>query len=203
MTEVEHQAAGDRPAHGSDRPPTPRRGLAKVHRLVGIVVVAGVVVVAGLAVAAVALGHWQARPVLSGSMRPALPIGGVAITESVPTGSLKVGDVAVFHPPGQPDVTYVHRIIWLQRHHGQLLVRTKGDANPVRDPWTLHVQGAVAYQVRYVVPLVGYAAVWVHSAGGRSRLLLLAAAALLVCVVSLVVELTRRSRSAGRRRAFR
>lgn len=147
------------------------------------------------AVGAVASGNWQVRPVLSGSMRPAFPIGGVLITQRVPTSSLRLGDVAVLHPPNNPGITYIHRIIWIKHRGSQTLVRTKGDANPIADPWTARIEGPVAYEGRYVLPYVGYAAVWIHSPIGRRILLALAGAAFALCGWSLLRF--RRLRAAG------
>lgn len=171
-----------------------RRIAWRALRTTAIVVV---LTASAVAVAAVGSGHWQIRPVLSGSMRPTFPIGGVLITERVPTASLRVGDVAVLHPPNDPNVTYIHRIVWLQHRGNELLVRTKGDANRMEDPWTARVVGPVAYEGRYVLPYVGYAAVWVHSPAGRRDLLVLAAGAFIVCGSSAAVTARRRRRSAG------
>jgi hypothetical protein len=54
----------------------------------------------------------------------------------------------------------VHRIIKLAKGgSGQFLINTQGDANTVRDPWTLTILGKHAYRVRWSLPLIGYAAV--------------------------------------------
>ncbi len=167
-----------------------RRALWVADRTVLSVLVAGAVLLA----AGVVTGDLQLRPVLSGSMRPALPLGGVVVTQRVPLSSLTVGDIAVFHPPGYPKIDYVHRIIWLKRTaHGDL-IRTKGDANLYRDPWTLRVQGSEAYVARMAVPLLGYPAVWIHSPSGRRALLYGAGALFLVAGVSAALDDRRRSR---------
>jgi signal peptidase I len=111
--------------------------------------------------------------VLSGSMRPGLPVGGVVITKRVPITSLKVRDVVVLHRPDKPQELYVHRIVRLSRVGGAISVRTQGDANNAPDPWRVTLRGATAYRVVYAVPLAGYAAVWVHSPQGRRTFLLL------------------------------
>jgi len=147
----------------------------------------------GLGAIAVGTGAWQVRPVLSGSMRPDFPIGGVLLTQRVPTSSLRVGDVAVLHPPNDPDVTYVHRIVWLERRDGAVLVRTKGIANPTDDPWTVKIMSPVSYEGKVAIPYIGYAAVWVHSGEGRRVLLLIAAAALAACAASAVPAIRRRN----------
>ena len=171
-----------------------------VRRLLAYAVLAVLVGFAATAVAGVATGNWQIRPILSGSMRPGFPIGGVVVAERVPSRSLQVGDVAVFHPPGAVDVTYVHRIVWMRRQGDELLIRTKGDANPVNDPWTLHLRGRDAYEARFTLPLLGYAAVWLHSPVGRRDMVAVAAVAFFICLASLIVELVRRARRSSRRR---
>lgn len=152
---------------------------------------------AGFIAAAIGVGsgQWQVRPVLSGSMRPGLPIGGVVVTERVPLRSLRVGEVAVFHPPGSSSVTYVHRIISLRPSQGGVVVRTKGDANLYPDPWTLKLHGKWAYQARFALPLLGYPAVWVHSPEGK-RILVLVAGTLLASWSALVALDLRRKRAA-------
>ncbi len=151
------------------------------------------VLVAGFAVIAVAIGSggWQLRPVLSGSMRPTLPIGGVVVTQRVPLSELRVGDVAVFHPPTNPRLDYVHRVISLTRSNGTDTIRTKGDANVSPDPWTLEVRGQWAYVARFSIPDVGYAATWIHSPRGRVDLLILAA---LLSLLLATTEVTHRRR---------
>ncbi len=171
-------------------------GRARAARVLVTAMTVVALAACGVAVGAVATGEWQVRPVLSGSMRPDFPIGGVLITQRVPTSSLRVGDVAVLHPPGNPGITYIHRIVWIEHRGSQTLVRTKGDANPIADPWTARIDGPVAYEGRYVLPYVGYAAVWIHSPIGRQVLLVVAGAAFGVCGWSL-----RRSRRSRRLRA--
>lgn len=173
-----------------------------LRRAVRTVVLLAVLALCAIGVVAVGTGNWQIRPILSGSMRPHFPIGGVLVTERVPTSSLRVGDVAVFHPPDDPAITYMHRIVWLEHKGGSLLIRTKGDANPTVDPWTLRVKSPVSYEARYVLPYVGYAAVWVHSPGGRRDLVILAAGSFAVCIAALVFAgrgRLRRRRAEGKR----
>ncbi|MHB1594981.1 MAG: signal peptidase I [Streptosporangiaceae bacterium] len=163
-------------------------------RLASLTVLALMVCSVAVIAAAVVSGRWQIRPVLSGSMSPTLPVGGVVVTERVPLTDLGVGTIAVFHPPFQPTITYVHRIISIRHSHGRLLIRTKGDANIYPDPWTLSVRGRWAYVVRDSLPWVGYAAVWIHSAQGRALSLL--ASGLLASVLVGLVMLERRRTAA-------
>ena len=119
--------------------------------LTGLLVAAGAGVLAiGLAVRVESL-HFQT--VLSGSMRPTLSPGDVAVTQAVPLSVLRVGDVTVVQPPGE-GVPVIHRITTLQDG----VITTKGDANSVDDPWHLRLAGPTAYRLVGVVPLIGWLA---------------------------------------------
>lgn len=114
-----------------------------------------VLVTAGAAVLAAGIGFRMAdlhvQTVLSGSMRPAVSPGDLAITQGVPTGSLRVGDVIAFTPPTQTQ-TMLHRIASLEGG----VITTKGDANGVVDPWHATLMGATGYRLVFVVPYVGW-----------------------------------------------
>ncbi|MDA8071190.1 MAG: signal peptidase I [Actinomycetota bacterium] len=179
------------------RPARERARRRALKRLVTATVLAALVAAATTGIVGVASGAWQVRPILSGSMRPGFPVGGVVVTQRVPLDSLHVGDVVVFHIPHDPGATYVHRIVWLEHRGNELLVRTKGDANTVPDPWTLNVHGPVAYQARFTLPLIGYAAVWLHSPTGRNDMVAVAGLAFVVGALALALELVRERRARG------
>jgi signal peptidase I len=103
-------------------------------------------------------------------MVPLLPVGGVVVTERVPIASLRMGDVVVFHRPDRPAELVVHRIVALTPGVAGPVVRTKGDANEVPDPWQVSLRGTTAYRASFSVPVVGYVAVWVHGPAGRQTL---------------------------------
>jgi signal peptidase len=117
--------------------------------------VTGLLLAAGVAVLAAGIGfrvadlHMQA--VLSGSMRPTISPGDFAITQGVPTSSLRVGDVIVFTPPNETQ-SVLHRIASRQGD----VVTTKGDANTVADPWHATLTGATGYRLVFVVPYLGW-----------------------------------------------
>ena len=91
------------------------------------------------------------QTVLSGSMRPTAQPGDLAVTEGVPTSSLRVGDVIVFMPPNAT-VPVLHRIA---SRDGDV-VTTKGDANSVADPWNVTLQGTTGYRLVFIVPYLGW-----------------------------------------------
>lgn len=151
------------------------------HFIEGFIIL---LIVVGFSVVGVAVmsGKWQIRPILSGSMEPGFSVGGVVVTETVPTSSLKVGDVAVFYPPFEHTASYVHRIVTLSRKDGVSTITTKGDANLTTDPWIVTLKGKSAYLARFTLPLLGYAAVWVHSPEGRYYLVVIGLILLFVLI---------------------
>lgn len=120
-------------------------------------IVTGLMLLAGTAVLgggiAFGMAGLHAQPVLSGSMRPTVSPGDLAITKPVPIGSLRVGDVIVFNPPGEAR-SVLHRIASLDGG----VITTKGDANSVPDPWRLTAQGGSVYRLVFVVPYLGWLA---------------------------------------------
>ena len=99
-------------------------------------------------------GGWAVLTVPTGSMRPTIPIGAGVIVRTVPTGEVRTGDVIVFRAPGTGVLT-VHRIAAIERDDGHRIMRTKGDANPVEDPWRAKLDGPTVHRVQAVVPGIG------------------------------------------------
>ncbi len=132
-------------------------GLRRVFvALVSALLLAG----AGLVGYAILSGNWTITPILSGSMQPGFPIGGVVVAERVPIAALSVGDVIIFQSPDRPADQVVHRIIQLNvGPSGQPVLRTKGDANSAQDPWTFSLKGTSVYVAQFTLPLLGYPAV--------------------------------------------
>jgi signal peptidase I len=154
------------PENGNPRPSSHRRPSSRVSLVkrvvtaVEAVALGAVLALAGIAGVALARGTWMMTSVQSGSMRPGLSVGGLAISERTPVDRLAVRDVIVFRSPDNPSEQVLHRIIHLaEGSSGQMLVNTQGDANTVRDPWTITIRGGSAYRVRWSVPLVGYVAI--------------------------------------------
>ncbi len=154
------------PENGNPRPSSHRRPSSRVTFVKRVVTgveafaLVAVLALAGVAGVALARGTWMTTPVQSGSMRPGLSVGGLAISERVPVDRLAVRDVIVFRSPDKPTEQVLHRIVHLaEGSSGQMLINTQGDANTVRDPWTITIRGDFAYRVRWSVPLVGYVAI--------------------------------------------
>ncbi len=131
----------------------------RLRAFVAYVLLLAVLGGAGICAFALVQGTWEVTPVLSGSMRPGFSVGGAVISQRVPVDSLRVRDVIIFNDPNKPSEQIVHRIVRISKNKsGQLQFNTQGDANTVRDPWTITIRGNDIYKVRWSVPLLGYVA---------------------------------------------
>jgi signal peptidase I len=131
----------------------------RLRAFVAYVLLLAVLGAAGICAFALVQGTWVVTPILSGSMRPGLAVGGAAISQRVAVDSLTVREVIVFSNPNKPSEQIVHRIVRITKNKsGQLQFNTQGDANNVRDPWTITIRGNTVYRVRWSVPLLGYVA---------------------------------------------
>ena len=180
-------------ANGSQAPETGSKiaVVAKwLRRIFSTVLVLAVLAAVGVVSVALVQGTWQVNPVDSGSMRPGFAVGGVVISERLPLDQLVLRDVMVFASPDDPAKLIVHRIVEMSKSKsGQLEIRTQGDANNVRDPWTLTIKGHYAYVVRWSLPLLGYVAIAYQNNRG---LVLLAAGLLLIAAAASAILKQRR-----------
>lgn len=72
--------------------------------------------------------------IISDSMDPTFNKGDLLLVRSIPSGELQVNQVAVLPALDSSEVLIAHRIINIKRSAtGNLLVTTKGDANPIAD----------------------------------------------------------------------
>lgn len=114
-----------------------------------------IAVVIGLAVAVHFFGI-SIFVITGASMTGEISKGSLAFDRDVPVGSLQVGDVITFQPPGTKD-NVTHRIIGITSdENGDRVFRTKGDYNETEDPWMFTLDRPV--QAKYVasIPWLGY-----------------------------------------------
>jgi signal peptidase len=150
MDRQTHDVDPPRPADGETSSQSSKaRHSRRSQVITGLMVVAAVAILAGGI--AFRLGDFHVQTVVSGSMRPTISPGDLAITQGVPTASLQVGDVIVFTPPAESEPV-IHRIASLDGD----VITTKGDANRVADSWRLTLQGGTQYRLAFVVPLLGW-----------------------------------------------
>lgn len=167
--------AADRGRHRS--PADVARGIAPLSilrrsaRLV-LNIVLGVVMVASIAFAAfVGIERVGFAPVLSPSMVPTFGPGDLVLTKQEPVADIEVGQILVLPVPNEPGQRYVHRVIEVRHDHGQVVVRTKGDANPAPEAYRLRLTSATVPHVIGSVPNAGRLALLLR--GGIWRIVLL------------------------------
>ncbi|WP_218012454.1 signal peptidase I [Bacillus sp. AFS041924] len=107
-------------------------------------------------------GH-QVYYVVSGSMEPTLPTGSIIIVKNITRETkLSLGDIITFKMPYNEDILVTHRINEVINENGQLVYRTKGDANMVQDPWIIERKSIVSVYSGVKLPVVGYIYKEVH-----------------------------------------
>jgi signal peptidase len=121
----------------------------------------------------------SAHTVLTGSMRGTFDPGAVVLTRQVPTASVRPGDVIVFVPPGE-SAPYTHRVLTVLGDPQHPVITTKGDANPMPDPWRARLTAPTVQKAFGSVPGVGRLLLAAH--GSRVHTALLALFGTLVAV---------------------
>jgi signal peptidase len=106
------------------------------------------------------LGAWRFTVIDTGSMRPTLNPGDVAVLTSEPTADLKRGQIVAFHPPGEPRLTVTHRVFSIHRAPDGIIIQTKGDANNATDQWRARITGNTVWHESLKMPKIGYLAAW-------------------------------------------
>ncbi|MFC4244166.1 signal peptidase I [Gryllotalpicola reticulitermitis] len=133
-------------------------------RITQNIVLAAVAVIGALAIVFVAVALVMGlRPadVVSGSMRPTLPVGSIVLTKEVPASTLKVGDIVQL-PRQDTDGVVTHRIQHIAAaSNGTYRLTLKGDANKLADPQPYTVRTAGLYKGD--IPVLGAVAEWVKT----------------------------------------
>jgi signal peptidase len=131
----------------------------------------------------------QPMVMVTGSMTKTIPVGSLVVDQTVSPSSLRVGDVVSFRKPlGSPGLA-THRIIEIQRSNGHVVYRTKGDSNPVADPWAIVFERNMqAHKVVFHAPYVGYALLFAHSRLGIILLIAYVCFSLLVTTLKVIAQ---------------
>jgi signal peptidase len=124
-------------------------------------------------------GH-QLYYVLSGSMEPKLHTGSIILVrKKTPSLKLHKNEIITFKMPYNETILVTHRIHKITYANGNYYYETKGDANPVKDPWVVTQDQIVSVYSGITIPYVGYVFKLVNG-NGRSNLLLVIAGILLI-----------------------
>ena len=155
-----------------------RRSLRTVGK-VAVGLFSGSAVAFAVFYGALIVGGYRPVAVYSGSMRPTIPVGGLAVDRTIAARDVRVGDVITFDDPYVKGRMVTHRVVSVIPTAQGLAYRTKGDANSARDPWTIRLNGQVG-RVAFSVPAAGYVLVYAHTREVRSALICLASLLVLV-----------------------
>src|SRR6266513_1346605 len=146
-----------------------RHSLRTIAR-VATALVAGAVVAFVVGYAALLAAGFKPVVVYSGSMRPTLGVGSLAVDRVAPASTVRVGDVITFNDPYVKGRLVTHRVAEIVPTKHGLAYRTKGDANAARDPWAIRLDNQVG-RVAFDVPLAGYLLYYSHTREIRALLL--------------------------------
>jgi len=125
--------------------------------------------------------HYEPMVIVTGSMQKTIPVGSLVVDQKVNPQQLEVGDVISFQKPLGAKGIDTHRIVAIKVDHGKRLYQTKGDSNPIADPWVISFdRGTAAHRMVFSVPYAGNALIFARSSLGRLSLVVF------VCVILLL-----------------
>lgn len=144
------------PWHGIN--PRPVRHLQTgMHWLGNLASLLALVSFFGLAIGPHVLGY-RTETMLTASMAPQIKVGDVTVVTAVPVAQVVPGDVISYAIPIDDHRVVSHRVVSVTPNaDGSYTLQTKGDANAANDPWTARIVAPQVWQVRAVVPKIGYA----------------------------------------------
>lgn len=161
------------------------RGLRVAGKVVGWIGW-GVTVLGIVALLVPTLLGFDRYVIVSNSMKGTFERGAVVFSKSQSVNDLKIGDVITYRPPAQTGINHLvtHRISdRTVNDDGSIMFRTKGDANPGKDPWTFSLVNGTQNVMEFSVPAVGYGLIAL--ANPQVRMLLIGIPALIIAGMAL------------------
>ena len=99
--------------------------------------------------------------IASGSMRPTLDVGDIAITVQTSPNNIEVGDIIQYRREGEAAPT-IHRVVEIYESGGTTHITTKGDANTAPDDPITTTQ--TIGKVIYTIPKLGWISIYTKTA---------------------------------------
>jgi len=108
----------------------------------------------GFVIAAIFAFYFQTsfQTVTSRSMEPSIKAGDMVLTRQVPAEDIQMRDVVILPLPDADGLYFSHRIVGIKKQSGDVIVATKGDANPKPDSWELKITSGDVPKVMAVIP---------------------------------------------------
>lgn len=92
------------------------------------------------------------QTVTSRSMEPSIKAGDMVLTRQIPTEEIRTRDVVILPLPDADGLYFAHRIVGVNQTSGDVVVKTKGDANPNPDSWELTITSEKVPKIVAVIP---------------------------------------------------
>ena len=124
--------------------------------------------------------------IVSGSMHGTFDRGAVVFSKAKAVSDLRVGDVITYRPPAPTGINHLvtHRISDRSvNEDGTVTYRTKGDANPGKDPWIFQLTNTKQNVMQFSVPMIGYALIALSNP--HVRIALISVPALIIAAMAL------------------
>ncbi len=106
---------------------------------------------------------FQPNIIASGSMRPTLDVGDIAITVQTRPEAIKIGDIIQYWRAGDQAPT-IHRVINISYAGGTTYITTKGDANPTTDEPIMASASQRLGKVVLIIPKIGWISIYLKTA---------------------------------------
>jgi len=135
-------------------------------------------------------GDTYYEPVYTGSMEPAIPVGGIVVIKPVNPDTLKVGEIICFKIESESSTTVTHRIFNIT-DEGFI---TKGDANEDPDQWIVKKENVIG-KVIAVIPYIGYLGYFVRTPIGFILLILIPATLIILMEIRNIIKETKRKQT--------
>lgn len=132
-----------------------QKSKSKIGKIFSVVVTAIIIILIAFAIiGSKGIGGYRYLNVLSGSMKPTLPIGSLVIIKDTPKDKLKIGDIITYetiNEKGKKSGTYVtHRIVEVNEDDNFI---TQGDNNNTEDAAAVkesQIIGKVLFKINYL-----------------------------------------------------
>lgn len=130
--------------------------MKKIFKTIYYIVLTGLIAIALLFIVSVfpVTGNIKLMTVLSGSMEPKIHTGSIVVVKSV--ADYKVGDIITFGQNTKTEVPTTHRIAEVKVENGEMVYKTKGDANNGEDNKEVSRKDIIG-KVYFSLPYLGYA----------------------------------------------